>query len=105
MLLVSNITAVTVDAQRRIVTRAAMAIEGEYIVAVGKAGELQARYPNAERLDGQGMLALPGLIDTHVHSDQAMLRSIADETTWQPFLFNYIFPILHCKRRRRAETR
>ncbi len=40
------------------------------------------------------MLALPGLIDTHVHSDQAVLRSIADETTWQPFLFNYIFPIL-----------
>jgi|SRR5581483_11398881 len=94
MLLVSDITALTVDAQRRIVTQAAIAIDGAHIVAVGKAAELQARYPNADRLEGQGMLALPGLIDTHVHSDQAVLRSIADETTWQSFLFNYIFPIL-----------
>ncbi|MCC7163082.1 MAG: amidohydrolase family protein [Anaerolineae bacterium] len=94
MLLVTGVLAVTMDPLRRLLKDAAIAIKGEKIINIGKAAELEARFPNAERLDGRGMLALPGFIDTHVHSDQALLRSFADETTWRPFLFDYIFPLL-----------
>jgi cytosine/adenosine deaminase-related metal-dependent hydrolase len=94
MLVLHHVTAVTLDARRRIITDAALAVEADRIVAVGKAADLLARYPDAERLDGQGMLALPGFIDTHTHSDQALLRSVADDQPWKPFLFEYIFPLL-----------
>jgi cytosine/adenosine deaminase-related metal-dependent hydrolase len=94
MHLISPVTAVTMDAQRRIITDAAIAVEGPCIAAVGKAADLLAHYPGAERLDGRGMLALPGLIDAHVHSDQAILRSFADDLPWQPYLFERVFPLL-----------
>ena len=40
MLLINNVTAVTVDAQRRIITDAAIAVEGGRIADIGKASEL-----------------------------------------------------------------
>ena len=94
MLLINNVTAVTVDAQRRIITEAAIAVAGDRIAEVGKASDLTHRYPHAERLDGHGMLALPGLIDAHAHSDQALLRGAADDLPWKPFLKEVIWPLL-----------
>ena len=40
------------------------------------------------------MLALPGLIDAHAHSDQALLRGAADGLPWKPFLLEIIWPLL-----------
>ena len=94
MLLISPVTAVTMDARRRIISQAAIAVEGQRIAALGKAADLARRFPGADRLDGRGMLALPGLIDAHVHSDQAILRSFADDLPWQPYLFERVFPLL-----------
>ena len=37
------------------------------ILAVGSAGELQARYPDATRIDAAGKTVIPGLIDAHGH--------------------------------------
>ncbi|MDP6701020.1 MAG: amidohydrolase [Candidatus Latescibacteria bacterium] len=94
MLLVTNVTAVTVDAQRRIVTAAAILVEDERIAEIGKTADLVARHPGVEQLDGRGMLALPGLIDAHAHSDQALLRGAADNLPWRPYLQDVIWPLL-----------
>jgi predicted amidohydrolase YtcJ len=37
------------------------------VVATGDAAALRARYPDAQRIDGQGKTLLPGLIDAHGH--------------------------------------
>ena len=94
MLLITDVTAVTVDEKRRIITDSAIAIEKDRIVGIGKSTDLINRYANVDRLEGQGMLALPGLIDAHSHSDQALLRSVADDVTWRPFLQDIIWPML-----------
>jgi len=94
MLLITNVTAVTVDAQRRIVTDAAILVEDERIAEIGKATDLMSRHSDAEQLDGRGMLALPGLIDAHAHSDQALLRGAADDLPWRPYLQEVIWPLL-----------
>ncbi len=94
MLLITNLTIVTMDARRRILSEGAIVLEGERILAVGKATELEARFAGAQQFDGRGMLALPGFIDAHVHSDQALLRSIADDQPWRPFLNQFIWPIM-----------
>lgn len=92
--LIENVTAVTVDARRRIITDAAIAFEGERIVAVEKADAVRARFPAASAIDGAGMIALPGLIDTHGHADQSLLRGLGDERHWIPFLDEIVEPYL-----------
>ena len=94
MLLITNLTVVTMDARRRILSEGAIVLEAERILAVGKAAELEPRFAGAQQINGRGMLALPGFIDAHVHSDQALLRSIADDQPWRPFLNQFIWPIM-----------
>ncbi len=94
VLLVTDVTAVTMDTDRRVISDAALAVDGSRIVAVGKATDLGPRYPDSERLAGRGMLALPGLIDAHAHADQSLLRGRTDDLPWIPFLSNWIDPYL-----------
>jgi adenine deaminase len=47
-LVVRNATVVTVDAQRRVIPRGAVAIQGGRIVAVGPAAEVADRYQGRE---------------------------------------------------------
>jgi len=94
VLLVTDVTALTMDVDRRIIRDAAIAIEGRRIVEVGKAAELRARHPAAEVIAAPGMLAIPGLIDAHAHADQSLLRGRTDDLPWVPFLADWIGPYL-----------
>lgn len=94
MLLIDNVIAVTMDAQRRIINDAAIAIDGERIACVDSAVELRDRYTNADVFDGAGMIAIPGLIDTHAHADQSLLRGLGDNLHWIPFLDDVVEPYL-----------
>jgi 5-methylthioadenosine/S-adenosylhomocysteine deaminase len=70
---------VTVDPQRRIITDGAIAIADDRVTFVGKTAELPARFADAASIDGRGMMALPGFVDTHVHNTQHLGRGLADE--------------------------
>ena len=94
MLLIDQLTVVTMDEQRRILTDAAIVIDENSIVAVGKSDELKATYSAAGRLDGHGMVAIPGLIDAHCHADQSLLRGLGDKMHWIPFLDDVVEPYL-----------
>jgi 5-methylthioadenosine/S-adenosylhomocysteine deaminase len=98
MLLIGPVTAITMDPERRVIGDAAIAIDGPFIAAVGKASDLWARFPDASRLDGRGRLALPGLIDAHSHADQSLLRGTTDDVGWVPFLRDWIDPWLQQRR-------
>lgn len=78
-MLFTNATILTMNARREIITDGALALQGNRIVAVGKTADLLARYPQEQVYDVQGKLLLPGLIDTHVHVAQALLRGCADD--------------------------
>lgn len=56
----------TMDSAQPIVQAMAYDDSGK-ILAVGSAGELQARYPQARRLDVGSATVVPGLIDAHAH--------------------------------------
>ncbi len=43
-----------------------------------KTRDLAGRFRARKKIDGKGMLALPGLIDTHVHNSQQLGRGLAD---------------------------
>ena len=50
------------------------------IEAVGAAAELEERYQWKEELDGSGCIYMPGLVDSHMHTGQQLLRGrVLDE--------------------------
>ncbi|MDB5543388.1 MAG: amidohydrolase [Hyphomicrobiales bacterium] len=50
-------------------------IEGDRILAIGdKATQIASRSERVERIDAAGMLLIPGLINTHYHSHDVLLR-------------------------------
>ena len=83
--LITNTTVVTCDVGRRIHYGAALVVEGERIAEIGPSGELEARYPGAERVDGRGKVVFPGLVNCHTHllatADRGILEDFGFPTT------------------------
>src|SRR5688500_7348311 len=46
----------------------AVAVVGDRIAKVGAPDELEREYPDAERIDCEGGLLTPGLVDSHTHA-------------------------------------
>lgn len=82
-LLIENVTAVTVDEDRRVVDDAWIAVEDDRIAAIGTLGETQPFTPS-RRIDGTGMVAIPGLIDSHSHAGHGLVRAAGagDGVVW-----------------------
>ncbi len=81
------------DSQRRVIRDGAVLIRDDRITQVGKADQLRV-FPRAEfEIDAKGSLVLPGLIDTHVHLAQALLRGCADDTSLIDWLQKFVWPL------------
>src|SRR6266436_8855727 len=78
-MLFKNATIITMNATRDIIRDGAIAIKGNRIVSVDKTAALLPMYGDDEVIDVQGRLILPGLVDTHVHLAQALIRGCADD--------------------------
>jgi imidazolonepropionase len=52
----------------RVLSDAAVAVDGDRIAAVGPQGSLERRFPDAERVDCAGGLLTPGFVDSHTHA-------------------------------------
>lgn len=66
----------TFGTEPQVLDDGAVYIEGDQIVAVGPTAELQARYPQVERLDADGQLVMPGAICAHTHFYGAFARGM-----------------------------
>ncbi|WAX94764.1 amidohydrolase family protein [Aminobacter sp. NyZ550] len=81
-ILVRNVTAITVDPQRRVIDRAWIAVTGDRISAIGGDGEAEPAGAR-EVMDCNGMVAMPGLIDSHSHAGHGLVRNAgAGLDTW-----------------------
>ena len=69
-----------------------VAVKDGKIAAVGQAAALQDLPPTRERLDAQGALLLPGLVNTHCHAPMVWFRGLADDLPLQQWLTEFIFP-------------
>ncbi|MDW7772555.1 MAG: amidohydrolase [Desulfobulbaceae bacterium] len=84
---------VTLNADRDIIENGAVAVAGGRIIAAGSAGEILARYPQAELLQEEHGLIMPGLVNTHTHAAMACFRGLADDLPLMQWLQEYIFPV------------
>jgi 5-methylthioadenosine/S-adenosylhomocysteine deaminase len=73
-LLVTGCEAVTMDDAGTVLSDAAIAVADGRIAWIGKSAEAGALPKAATVIDGRGRIALPGMIDAHVHTGQQLLR-------------------------------
>ncbi len=83
---------ITVDAKRRVIRDAAIAVKNGKFAAVGKSVDIERAWRADDTLDGKGMVVTPGFIDNHLHSSFQMSRGLADEAGAQSFLFDHMYP-------------
>ena len=81
---------VTVDDDRRLLRNHTIGIADGLVAGIwptDEAGELQA----SQRISGRGRMAIPGLIDCHLHSSFALSRGLADECGAREFLLERMY--------------
>ena len=91
-LIVTNGVVVTVDGNRRVIERGAVAIDGRDIAGVDTAAAIAARFRGAQTIDAAGSVIMPGLINTHTHAPMVLFRGLADDLALMDWLQKYIFP-------------
>ncbi|MFX0108333.1 MAG: amidohydrolase family protein, partial [Candidatus Hodarchaeota archaeon] len=89
-ILIKNGYVLTIDPNRRIIRDGAVHVDEGKIVAVGKTSELSKTKADLE-IDAKNMIVMPGLIDTHVHLAQALIRGCADDVSLVAWLKNYVW--------------
>lgn len=92
-ILISGGTVITMDANRRIIRDGAVRVENNRIAEVGKADQIRVHPRSEHEIDAKGMVVLPGLIDTHVHLAQALIRGSADDTSLIDWLQKFVWPL------------
>lgn len=93
---------VTMDDDLRVLSDAAVLVDGDTIAAVGPRAELEAAHPDAERVDLAGRLVMPGLVNAHHHS--GMLRGTAEHLPVWEWLRIHIDPMHRVLRPEEAEA-
>jgi cytosine/adenosine deaminase-related metal-dependent hydrolase len=67
-------TIITVNPDRDIFLDGAILVKGDKIADIGKAKDLIEKYHNEESVNLTGRIIIPGLISTHMHTAQTLLR-------------------------------
>ena len=91
-LIITGAIVVTMDADRRVLTGGAVAVDGADIVAVDTAANVASRFRSADTIEAAGAIALPGLINTHTHAPMVLYRGLADDLALAEWLNDFIFP-------------
>ena len=76
MILVCNGKVITHDDNNPYIENGAVLIDGNIIKEIGTTKELKAKYGQAEVIDADGKVIMPGLINTHHHIYSAFARGL-----------------------------
>ncbi len=94
-MLFENATIITMDGERSIIRDGALAVSGSRIAAVGKRDEIRHKFAeDQDRVDLKGMVVIPGLVNTHVHLSQALIRGCVDDMGLIDFLAKGIWVLM-----------
>jgi 5-methylthioadenosine/S-adenosylhomocysteine deaminase len=90
--LIAGSHVVTMNPARDIIRHGAVVVEGDRIVDVGKAADLEARHPDASRSGGERFVVTPGLINTHIHiTGEPLTRGyVPDDTPFEENVFVWL---------------
>lgn len=78
-LLVSDATIITMNKERKILTQTSMAVDRGKIIAIGGREDLLKKYKPEKTLHAQNRFVYPGLINTHNHFFQVLLKGLGKD--------------------------
>lgn len=91
--LITNTTVVTVNSGREMLRNGAVAVSGDLIVEVGASADLENKYPDViKKIDGSGKAVFPGLVNTHNHFFQTLLKGLGDDKVLRDWLADMTYP-------------
>ena len=91
--LLKNGIIVTVNPERTVFFKGAIAIKDDRIVDVGPSEELEKKYTDCEKVtDLDGKVVFPGFVNTHNHLFQTLLRGLGDDMVLKDWLSTMTFP-------------
>lgn len=95
MILIKNIVLVTQNHKRQIIKEGALVIENGLIKDLGRTKNIEKKYSSWVKgvINGQGKVALPGLVNAHSHLAMTLLRGYADDMNLEEWWTNHIYPI------------
>ncbi|MDW8845344.1 amidohydrolase [Erwinia sp. MMLR14_017] len=70
---------ITMNPDRDIFQQASLLISGDRIAAIGSRATLQAANPEAEVIDCRDSIIMPGMVNTHTHLFQTLLKGLGDD--------------------------
>lgn len=79
MKVLSHLDLVTMNPARDILFDAAICIEQDRIAAVCQSDVIPSRFAAAETIDCRGKVAIPGMVNTHAHLFQTLLKGLGDD--------------------------
>ncbi|OAQ99584.1 hypothetical protein LLEC1_02930 [Akanthomyces lecanii] len=90
-------TVITQDSQRTVWLDAAIVTKRDRIIAIGKTSHLvddgNALPINARFVDCSGRVIIPGLVNTHAHAAQSLLRGLAEDVPLHSWLCDAVWPL------------
>jgi 5-methylthioadenosine/S-adenosylhomocysteine deaminase len=101
---VTLVSADRVFAQDRWHERHGFVMQGGRILETGEPAELAERYPDQEREDWGEVAVLPGTVNGHGHSFQALLRGFGDDLTFSRWRDLVLYPFAERLDREAIET-
>lgn len=84
-----NARIVTMNENMEIIPNGSIRIEGNQIREI-RPGKIESL--DTDNFDAQGMIVMPGFINTHTHVPMTMLRGYADDLPLHTWLNDHIFP-------------
>jgi len=92
-ILIRGGTIVTMNSRREIIKDGSIAITGNNIEAVGKTSDVMREHGNADKeIDAKGKYVFPGLVDTHTHLFQSLLKGLGDDKALQDWWLQMTAP-------------
>lgn len=92
-ILLTNAIVLTMDEKFTIYEPGAVAIKGNVIHAVGFQSEIEKNYTTHQKLDCNGKVLMPGMVNAHTHVPMTLLRGLADDLRLDVWLLGYMMPV------------
>lgn len=91
--LYTNCTIITIDPSRSVILNGYLLTTSSRIISVGKSTTLSSLPPNTTTISLSGRIIIPGLINTHAHLAQSLLRGLAEDLPLHSWLCDAIWPL------------
>ena len=70
---------ITMNEQREVLEQGSVLVIHDRIAAIGTRSDLARRNPEAEVVDCSGQIIMPGMVNTHTHFFQTLLKGLGDD--------------------------